>query len=83
MGTANPIPSAVVIFTVLTPITSPYGFIKGPPLFPGLIEASVWIKSVIYETELFSSILTVLFVALIIPNVIVRLNSYPIGLPIA
>ena len=80
---AKPIPSADVIFTLFTPITSPVERIKGPPLFPGLIEASVWIKSVIYDTELFSSIFIVLFIALIIPDVIVLLNSYPIGLPMA
>ena len=34
IGTANPIPSADVIFTVLIPITSPFELISGPPLFP-------------------------------------------------
>ena len=29
----------------LTPMTSPWMFSKGPPLFPILIQASVWIKS--------------------------------------
>ena len=41
IGTAKPIPSASFIFTVFTPITSPFVFINGPPLFPGLIVASV------------------------------------------
>ena len=41
IGIANPIPSAEVIFTEFTPITFPCLSIKGPPLFPGLIVASV------------------------------------------
>lgn len=34
IGTANPIPSALVIFTEVIPITFPSKFISGPPLFP-------------------------------------------------
>ena len=45
IGIAKPIPSADVIFTVFIPITSPFLLINGPPLFPGLIVASVCIKS--------------------------------------
>ena len=41
IGTANPIPSAVSIFSEFIPITSPAVFINGPPLFPGFIVASV------------------------------------------
>ena len=83
IGIANPMPSADVIFTVFIPITSPFGYINVPPLFPGFIVASVWIKSVIYDLLSFSSIFIVLFLALIIPDVTVLLNSNPIGLPIA
>ena len=80
---ANPIDSADSIFTEFIPITSPFGFINGPPLFPGFIVASVCIKSSIYETLSFSSIFIVLSTALIIPPVTVLLNSKPIGFPIA
>ncbi len=45
MGMAKPIPWALAYMAVLIPISSPYMFNNGPPLFPGLIEASVWIKS--------------------------------------
>jgi hypothetical protein len=29
---------------VLMPTTSPRALISGPPLFPGLMDASVWMK---------------------------------------
>ena len=45
IGIAKPIPSAEVIFIVFIPITAPLIFTSGPPLFPGLIVASVCIKS--------------------------------------
>ena len=41
IGIENPIPSTSAIFIVLIPITSPFLFINGPPLFPGLMLASV------------------------------------------
>ena len=39
-----PIPPAERI-TVLIPTNSPFRLIRAPPEFPGLIDASVWIKS--------------------------------------
>jgi hypothetical protein len=45
---AKPIPTLpplVLARAELIPITSPLMFNKGPPLFPLLIAASVWIKS--------------------------------------
>mmetsp|Transcript_67030 Transcript_67030/g.151509 ORF Transcript_67030/g.151509 Transcript_67030/m.151509 type:complete len:304 (-) Transcript_67030:175-1086(-) len=44
MGTAKPIELALRRIMVLTPTTSPNSLIKGPPLFPGLIAASVWMR---------------------------------------
>ena len=47
-GIAKPIPCeppVVEAIAVLIPITSPRRLISGPPLFPGLIAALVWIKS--------------------------------------
>ena len=41
IGIEKPKPSADLILAVFIPITSPLLFNKGPPLFPGLIEASV------------------------------------------
>ena len=41
IGIANPIPSASVILTLLIQITSPLIFIRGPPLFPVFMLASV------------------------------------------
>ena len=46
MGMANPRPSLPPLrekMEVLTPMTSPRAFTSGPPEFPGLMEASVWI----------------------------------------
>jgi hypothetical protein len=40
-GMANPMPRAEAMIAVLIPTTSPLVLISGPPLFPGLIEASV------------------------------------------
>ncbi|OPX96423.1 MAG: hypothetical protein A4E58_01750 [Syntrophorhabdus sp. PtaB.Bin006] len=45
IGIANPIPWPPDTIAVLSPTTSPFRLNSGPPLFPGLIEASVWIKS--------------------------------------
>jgi len=46
IGIAYPIPSTFssTNFTELIPITSPLEFSSAPPLLPGLIAASVWIK---------------------------------------
>ena len=41
IGTANPIPSADVIFIVFIATTLPSMSINGPPLLPGFIVASV------------------------------------------
>jgi len=46
MGIANPTPTEPplgVRMLLLTPTTSPSAFASGPPEFPGLIAASVWI----------------------------------------
>jgi hypothetical protein len=40
-GIANPIPWARARMATLSPINSPRRFTRGPPLLPGLIEASV------------------------------------------
>ena len=45
-GIANPMPSVLRMIMVLTPITFPASSINGPPLFPGLMGASVWIRGV-------------------------------------
>jgi hypothetical protein len=48
-GTAKPIPTfpsePAVAICVLTPITSALAFRSGPPEFPRLIAASVWMTS--------------------------------------
>ncbi len=43
-GIANPMPWANGIMAVLSPITLPSRSASGPPLLPGLIAASVWIR---------------------------------------
>src|SRR3954468_10258505 len=43
---AKPIPVAPEMMALLMPITSPRMLTSGPPELPGLIEASVWRKSV-------------------------------------
>jgi hypothetical protein len=45
IGIANPIPSAYLKIAVLIPIREPSILRRGPPLLPGLIEASNWINS--------------------------------------
>ena len=48
MGIAKPTPSyppELVEMAVLMPITSPSRLTSGPPLLPGLMAASVWMKS--------------------------------------
>ena len=44
-GMANPIPCPPATIAVFIPITSPSMFRRGPPLLPGLMDASVWMKS--------------------------------------
>ena len=63
------------MIAVFTPITSPLRLNNGPPEFPWLIDASVWIKSS-YRVKPIC-----LFLAEIIPDVTVP--PKPNGLPIA
>ena len=47
-GTANPMPMYPPFcekIAVLMPISSPRALTSAPPEFPGLIAASVWMKS--------------------------------------
>jgi hypothetical protein len=45
IGRANPIPSALGIPREFMPTTLPFMSTRGPPEFPGLMEASVWIHT--------------------------------------
>ena len=67
-GIAKPIFCASPRMAVLIPINSPRMFSSGPPLLPGLMLASVWIKSR-YDRR--SLIFRVRSVALMIPVVTV------------
>ena len=83
MGMANPIPTlpgtpVIVAIAVFIPMISPLIFTRGPPLLPGLMAASVWMKFL--YVVLFISIFD-LPVALTIPAVTVWLNLN--GLPMA
>ena len=53
IGIAYPIPStsSEEYLTVLIPINSPLLFNKAPPLFPGLIAASVWISVIVLSVN--------------------------------
>jgi hypothetical protein len=42
---AKPMPRPLGLMAVLMPTTSPFKLNRGPPLLPGLIDASVWMKS--------------------------------------
>jgi len=44
IGMANPTPCAPLACAVITPITLPEASRSGPPLFPGLMAASVWMS---------------------------------------
>ncbi len=80
-GMANPTPDAVrelLRIAVLTPITRPSASSKGPPLFPGLMAASVWISSGMLNLSSFCKLRSN---ALTMPAVSV--NCWPNGLPIA
>ena len=44
IGIAKPIPFESVATAVLIPMTSPTASSSGPPLLPGLIAASVWMR---------------------------------------
>ena len=69
-----PSTASIAAFAVLIPITSPFAFSRAPPLFPGLIAASVWIR-------LLSIPSIVLSVAEIIP--LVTDCPYPSAFPMA
>ena len=45
LGMANPRPRLRPLMSVFMPITLPSRLTSGPPLLPGLMEASVWMKS--------------------------------------
>ena len=47
IGIAKPIPWAFEATAVLMPMTAPVASTSGPPLLPGLIAASVWIRLLI------------------------------------
>ena len=76
IGIAKPMPWPAATIAVLMPITLPSTFRSGPPEFPGLIEASVWMKLSFWVTPT-----RVRAVAEMMPTVTVR--SSPNGLPIA
>jgi hypothetical protein len=81
IGTANPTPALSLeslSIWALTPITRPNASISGPPEFPWLIGASVWIEPPI--EKLFGACI-VLSSALTMP--LVTVPASPNGLPIA
>ena len=84
IGIAKPRPSALAAIAVLTPTTAPMASRSGPPLLPGLIAASVWIRSVSVTGRPVCSSWTVIVrpSAEMIPFVTVSVNV-PSGLPIA
>ena len=45
MGIANPIPCPAGFTAALMPMTPPRASSSGPPELPGLMAASVWMKS--------------------------------------
>ena len=44
IGIAKPMPWLELATAVLMPMTWPLGSSSGPPLFPGLIAVSVWMR---------------------------------------
>src|SRR5439155_360828 len=77
-GIANPMPTEPPLrltIAVLMPTTWPRALISGPPLLPGLMEASVWMKSSYGPSPMTRP------VALTMP--VVTVCSRPNGLPIA
>ena len=80
-GTANPIPDEAPVsdsIAVLTPISRPAESSSGPPEFPGLIAASVWMTP---RTSRSFAVGRRRFRALMTP--VVRVRESPKGLPIA
>ena len=80
IGIAKPMPSTPprAILALLIPTTSPSAFTSAPPLLPGLMAASVWIR-----LNLRSPISMLRFKELITPTVTLPRNSKPSGLPMA
>ncbi len=76
-GIANPIPWPGLTTIEFMPIISPLILTRGPPLLPGLIDASVWMSSPAGVTTCKPGLL----LALITPSV--TLLSKPYGEPIA
>ena len=76
-GINSPSPSALLVLYLATeiPITFPSLSNKGPPLFPGEIEASDWIN---FKPDVLSTLML-----LIIPLVTVVLSASLIGVPAA
>ncbi len=87
-GMAKPMPSDPPLaekMNELMPMTSPRPFTSGPPEFPGLMAASVWIMS-LYTAPVSGSASTSRWSALTTPAVTVGCRSfsrYPNGFPIA
>ena len=78
-GIAKPMPLESVATAVLMPTTAPEASTSGPPEFPGLIAASVWMR---FEIRLPSSSVIVRPLPDTIP--LVTENEYvPSGLPMA
>src|SRR6266516_3231008 len=77
-GIENPSPCAIGIIAVVIPTTRPVLSTRGPPEFPGLIDVSVWMRSVIFRV---SGACSVRPSALTTPAVTVQFKPY--GLPTA
>lgn len=84
LGIANPSDSTPLslTFKLLMPMTWPLALINGPPLFPGLIAASVC-STFISTVPCVVSTSIVRFSPLMMPCVTVPENCCPSGLPIA
>src|SRR5262245_44921416 len=84
IGVAKPRPSALPAIAVLIPMTAPEASISGPPLLPGLIAASVWMRScsVIGRPVCSSATVMSRSRAEMMPFVTVSVNV-PSGLPMA
>ena len=78
IGIAKPMPWLELATAVLMPMTAPVGSRSGPPLLPGLIAVSVWMRFV--RLSLWVSMLRPR--AEMIPLVTESVNS-PSGLPMA
>jgi hypothetical protein len=67
----------------LMPMTSPRTLTSGPPEFPGLIAASVWMKSWMLPWPARGSPARARPLALTMPEVTVKVSASPRGLPMA